>query len=280
MTNVDKVVTLINDGAPIAGAAVGGAVGFVTGGPGGAALGGALGAALAHGVEETAERVLSRREKIRVGAAASYAIDFVRDRLLAGDLPREDGFFDNFEFGTSPAAEIFDGVLSKAKGDYEERKARFYGKFFSNVAFDSSCSRSEANYFLHLLDRLTYSQLVIVSLFAGSSRFSQLPDHSYENKNMNPELSQTLLATFELSQLGLVKLWISGRDDVAEALLDLGDIRPRDMRLSLSGKRLHELAGPGLISERELDGLADTFASSERSSGTTVLTEISKLRNR
>lgn len=279
MNNVEKVLDLIKNGAPIAGAAVGGALGFVTGGPGGAALGGALGAALAHGVEETADRALSQREKVRVGATASYAMDFVRERLEVGDVPREDGFFDNFEFGTSTADEILDGVLLRAKGDHEERKARFYGKFFSNIAFDSGCSRSEANYFLHLLDRLTYSQLVIVSLFVGPYRFLQLPDDSYENKNMNPELSQTLLATFELSQMGLVKLWVTAKDGEAEALLDMGDIRPKDMGLSLSGKRLFELASLELIPESELDRLADTFASSERSDGA-LLTEISKLRNK
>ena len=279
MSNVDKVLDLIKNGAPIAGAAVGGAVGFVTGGLGGAALGGALGAALAHGVGETADRALSAREKVRVGATASYAMDFVRERLEAGDVPREDGFFDNFEFGTSTADEIFDGVLLQAKGDHEERKARFYGKFFSNIAFDSGCSRAEANHFLHLLDRLTYTQLVILSLFVAPSRFLQLPDDSYENKRMNQELSQTLLATFELSQMGLLKLWVARREDGAEALLDMGDIRPKDMGLSLSGKRLFELASLELIPELELKRLADTFASSERSAGS-ALTEISKLRNK
>ncbi len=157
--NVDMVVALIKDGAPIAGAAAGGALGFILGGPGGAAVGGAIGASLTKVTEDMAMRALSYRERIRVGAAASFAMDFIRERLAAGDLPREDRFFENFEYGASTADEIFDGVLVKARNDHEERKARHYGKFFSNVAFDEKCSRSEANYLLHLLDRLTFRNL-------------------------------------------------------------------------------------------------------------------------
>src|SRR6266536_4290886 len=155
MDNVERALSLIKKGAPIAGAAVGSAIGFMTGNAGGAAFGGGLGATLATVIEDTAARVLSRREQIRVGGTAAYAIAFIRERLDAGDVQREDGIFENQEFGASAADEILDGVLLKAKAGHEERKARFYGKFFSNVAFDSSCSRSEANYHLHLLDRLT-----------------------------------------------------------------------------------------------------------------------------
>lgn len=276
MDNAEKVVSLIKKGAPIAGAAIGGALGFATGGPGGAAFGGGLGATLASVIEDTAERALSAREKVRVGATASYAINFVRERLSAGEVPREDGFFGDYEFGASAADEIFDGVLLKAKGDHEERKARYYGKFFSNVAFEQSCSRSEANYYLHLLDRLTYSQLMILAVVAEPGRFPQLPPDSYENKNVHEELLQTLLATFELSQIGLVKLWLAGTKD-AEALLDLGEIRPKDLGLSLSGQRLFRLAGLELMAEQELRTVADIFASAGVGA---ALTEVSYLRNK
>jgi len=276
--NPEKILAFLKNSAPIAGGAVGGAIGFVTGGPAGAALGGALGAALTHGVEEAAQRALSHREKIRVGAAASYAIDFIRERVEHGDKPRDDKFFENFEDGPSMAEEIFDGVLQKAKGDHEERKARFYGKFDSNVAFDVSCSRSEANYVLNVLERLTYGQLVILSLFAEPSRFAQLPADSYENKKIDPELSNTLLATFELSQIGLIKLWVDGKEGDAEALLDMGDIRPKHLGLSISGKRLFELAGLDLIPSKELAELAGVFASSAANAA--ALIEVSKLRGR
>ncbi len=79
--------------------------------------------------------------------------------------------------------------------------------------------------------------------------------------------------------MGLVKLWLSQEDQRAEALLDLGEIRPRSMGLSLSDKRLFALAGLDLISEKEKGDMAGIFASAEKNSGT-VLTEVSALRNK
>src|ERR1022692_634259 len=111
----EKVFGLIKHGGAIASSATGSILGLLTGGPIGAVLGGAVGAALDSVIDELAERELSRREKVRVGGTAAYAIDFVRERLKRGDVPREDGFFVKGESGSSPAEEIFDGVLVKAK---------------------------------------------------------------------------------------------------------------------------------------------------------------------
>jgi hypothetical protein len=276
-SSVEKALKLIKDGGPIAGAAVGGAIGVIAGGPATGALGGALGATMGKVVEDAAGRALSRRERVRVGATAWYAFDFTRERLDAGERVREDGFFENLQFGASVAEEIFDGVLQKSKSDHEERKARHYGKFFSNLAFDTTCSRDESNYFLHLLERLTYSQLIIIALFGAPADFP-LPDEAYENKRVDPVLSQTLLATFELTQLGLLKHWQNGGDK-AQAVLDMGDITARHVGLSISGKRLFDLAGLSLVPVKERTELAEVFSSSDRAGGI-LLTEISKLRGR
>src|SRR6266550_196632 len=132
----EKVLTLIKHGGVIGGAATGSVLGFLAGGPIGAAIGGAVGATLQTVTTESVNRELSRREEMRVGGTASYAIDFIHERLQRGDRPREDKFFVKEKSGTSPAEEIFEGVLLKAKGDHEEQKARFYGVLFANVAFD------------------------------------------------------------------------------------------------------------------------------------------------
>jgi hypothetical protein len=166
----EKVLTLIKQGGVIGGATTGSVLGFLSGGPIGAAIGGAGGAVVQSVTTELVDRELSRREKMRIGGTASYAIDFIHERLKRGDRPREDRFFVKEESGRSPAEEIFEGVLLKAKGDHEERKARFYGALFANVAFDANCSQSEANYLLHVMDGLTFLQLAIVSLFSDASR--------------------------------------------------------------------------------------------------------------
>src|SRR5690349_15987772 len=72
-------------------------------------------------------------------------------------------FFQHDSTGRSPAEEIVEGVLLKMKNEHEERKARFYGQLFTNVSFDPNCSPAEANYLLHVMDRVTFLQLSLVS---------------------------------------------------------------------------------------------------------------------
>jgi len=78
--------------------------------------------------------------------------------------------------------------------------------------------------------------------------------------------------------MGLLKLWLTGTEH-AEALLDLGDIRPKDLGLSSPGKRLFSLTGLALIAEAEVRSVADIFALAGGNADA-ALTEVSKLRNK
>jgi hypothetical protein len=258
-----KVAALIKHGGSIGGAATGAAIGFLAGGPIGAAIGGAIGAAVQGAASDMADRELSCREAMRVGATMSYAIEFIRERIDAGDHPREDGFFQPDDSKRSPAEEIFEGVLLKAKTDHEERKARFYGQLFTNVAFEPNCSRAEANHLLHLMDSLTFLQLCLVSLFSDPERYPQLPTGGYDGKTLSLDLVSTLAACFELSQNGIIKLWKRGAEN-GEVVLDPTDIRPSDMVLSPIGKRLFDLAGLHAIGEsKALDELVTLLCGGE-----------------
>lgn len=267
----ERVLGLIKHGSGIAGAATGSVLGFLAGGPIGAALAGAVGAAVETVTTEIVNRTLSRREEMRVGGTASYAIEFIHARLEQGEQPREDKFFVQESSGRSPAEEIFEGVLLKAKGDHEERKARFYGALFANVAFDAGCSESEANYLLHVMDGLTFLQLSIVSLFSDASRFPQLPAEDYQEKAIAFDLLNALSAIFELYQIGVVRLRKPGEES-GEVILDLAEIRPAHMTLSASGKRLFVLAGLAAIGESsDLRTLADLLASKSSAAEAVVL---------
>jgi hypothetical protein len=275
----DKILTLIKHGGAIGGATTGSVLGFLAGGPIGAAIGGAIGATLQTVATEIVNRELSHREEMRVGGTASYAIDFIHDRLKRGDRPREDTFFVKESSGNSPAEEIFEGVLLKAKGDHEERKARFYGLLFANVSFDADCSQSEANYLLHLMDGLTFLQLALVSLFSDPASFPQLPATDYQERPVDYELLNALAATFELYQNGILRLRKPG-DESGEVILDIGEIRPAHMTLSATGKRLFELAGLAAIGESsDLQTLADLLAK-ESSGADAVILGKDALRNK
>ncbi len=162
--DVGKAKRLIYAGGDIAGPAVGSAVGFLVGGPGGAALGGALGGLASRVVHDMANRLLSTREEIRVGAAAFYAIDGIMERLRSGCEPRQDGFFAAKEQGRPDAEEVFEGVLLKAKNEHEEKKVRILGSIFANTAFFTGFSAGEANHLLRIAENLTYRKMCILSL--------------------------------------------------------------------------------------------------------------------
>lgn len=276
----EKILKLIKHGGAIGGAATGSVLGFLAGGPIGAAIGGAVGATMETVATEIVNRELSSREAVRVGATASYAIEFIHERLEQGDCVREDKFFVKEQSGRSPAEEIFEGVLLKAKSDHEERKGRFYGVMFSNVAFDATCSKAEANYLLYLMDSLTFLQLTLISLFSDAGRFPNLPTESYEGKRISFELLSALSATFDLFQRGIVKLWRRG-DDGASVVFDPVELLPAHMVLSPTGKRLFELAGLGAIADSDdIRKLADLFAEAPRVNDGVALSEAAALRNK
>jgi len=56
-------------------------------------------------------------------------------------------------------------MLLKAQREHEERKLRYIGQFFGNIAFDRYCSAAQSNCLLNLIARLTYQQLVMIRTF-------------------------------------------------------------------------------------------------------------------
>ena len=160
----DKVKSLLSKGSQITGASAGGTAGFLLGGPVGAALGGPLGLVFTNILSEMANRVLSNREEIRVGATARFALTKIKSRIKCGNKLRNDGFFEEKKKGRTDAEEIFEGVLLKAKNEHEEKKTKILGNIFANVAFFPSFSVGEANHLLRIAENLTYREMCILSL--------------------------------------------------------------------------------------------------------------------
>ena len=250
--NEDKVKQLIETGTEIAGAAVGGALGFLAGGPLVAAGVGALGVVIAKSTEkliiEVANRHLSHREEIRVGATAAFALSTIRDRLEEGDKPRNDGFFTTETGEPSSAEEIFEGILLKSKNEHEEKKIRLLGNFFANLAFLPEISAAEANYLLKIAEGLTYRQMCLLMLFyikpdMDVSPFRKL-DYSDSEQSINPELITLLQEIMDMYNHGLlVRREDNGSGSMA--LLGWSDIAPDLMMLTLIGGHLAILLGTG-----------------------------------
>ncbi len=257
-----KIDSLIETGSEMAGAAVCGAVGFLAGGLGGAAAGGPLGVIIAKSAKKVlsdiSNRYLSKREEIRVGATAAFALEKIKICLEAGKSPRNDGFF-NASGKRSEADEVFEGVLLKSKNEHEEKKAKILGNIFANIAFTPGFSVGEANHLLQLAGSMTYRKMTILALFNKKELFPEnyrLKEDSYRGfkGEILYETISVLQEIFELYNLGFA--YCSNKEKTGgEALLGWHDAAPSRMRLTPLGQRYFDIMGLNDVEDKDIQPL-------------------------
>ncbi len=254
-TDEDKVRSLISMGSDITGAAAGGIIGFLTGGPAGAAVGGPLGVLIRRALSDITNRVLSTREKIRVGATAQFAITKIKERLNSGDKLRSDGFFEEKQKGRSDAEEIFEGVLLKAKNEHEEKKTRIIGNIFVNTAFSGDFSAGEANHLLRIAENLTYRQMCILSLIKRKNKIKGIKlreeEYGYEldYERMSKETISSLQEAFDMSSAGLITRKSQSEDIIV--MTEWNDIAPNWLELTQMGESYYQVMGLDDIPEED-----------------------------
>ncbi len=253
----DKIKSLISMGGEITGPAAGSAIGFLVGGPGGAAVGGLSGVIISRGLSDITGRLLSKREKVRVGATATYAITKVKARLDSGDELRNDGFFQDKGKGRTDAEEIFEGVLLKAKNEHEEKKARILGNIFANTAFFPGFSVGEANHLLRIADNLTYRKMCILSLIKRKDEIEGIKlrqdyyGYELDYEKMSYETISLLQEAFDIRGDGLIVC----KDEFGEgiiAMTEWNDICPNTLELTQMGERYYQVMGLDDISEEDV----------------------------
>jgi len=247
--DIEKTKSLISTGAEIAGAAVAGAIGFFAAGPAGAAGAGTLGVIVAKAgaklLGDIAERTLSDREKVRVGAAAAIAFDKIEKNSQAGQELRIDGFFEAKDGERSKAEEVLEGTLRRAREEYEEKKIALLGNFYANMAYSPGVSVEEANYYLRLFDSLTYRQLCVVCLIFmkphhGDFQNLRTTDYRTNNQNMSANTVILLQEILGLYNLGFICCKTTSSEGYS-ALLGWHDVIPAGMELTGLGERFRKL---------------------------------------
>jgi hypothetical protein len=249
----EKVKHLLSAGGEIAGGAVGGVLGFLAAGPGGAAAGGALGAVIPI-LSDIASRTLSRREEVRVGAVAAFALERIKTRLDNGDKPRDDGFFSEKQGKRSDAEEIFEGVLLKAKNEYQEKKSKILGNIFANTAFANGFSLGEANRLLQITEDLTYRQICILALVERKSTLQEirLRTRPYDGK-VSAETASILQEIYDMYNRGLLSSEGGGY------YLNWSEPVPGRLILTVPGKRYYIIMGLADIPVDDLVILASSL---------------------
>lgn len=201
-------------------------------------LGGA-GVALTHILRVTAkevkERLLGKREELRIGATYIFAADKINRNIENGRQIRQDGFFQEQSNARAQAEEILEGVLLTAQREHQEKKIRFYGNLYANIAFDPTVDRSHANYLIRLLDRLSFRQLCWIAQIQSGYSFTYIQDV--------PEQADIINELNELAAMGIIKMEMQEGGKFA----DYSD--------RLYGARVYDLFGLEDIEKGELQAL-------------------------
>lgn len=251
--NIENVISL---GADIAGNVISTSIGFLLAGPPGALIAAASGPVLSEAIKngclEIKDRYLAPREKIRIGAAAAFAISEIKSNLEGGKKIRNDDFFKKDFSNRSKAEEIFEGVLIKSKNDHEEKKIKYYGNLFANIAFYQHIDIGTANSFLTIAERLTYQQIVLLTIF-GRKLNSNLRQKNYIGEDIPANLMPLINETLQLCQLNLVY----SKNNVA--ILAMGNIMPAYLELSLLGNNLYKLMDLAQVPLEDIEHVAALF---------------------
>jgi hypothetical protein len=213
-------------------------------------------------VGDVAARQLSHREQVRTGAAAAIAVNGIWEHLLNNETPRDDDFFEPREGGDrSPAEEILEGVLLKSKNEFEEKKVRFLGNFYANLAFSPGVSVGEAIHLLSIAESFTYRQICILAfvqrLEASDAIRNSLRPVDYRKTKLlkiHADLLCLLQEVYELDRMSIVRC-INEAKSGFDFLMGWTDVTPANLMLHPLGERLATLLDVNQVDQADVDSV-------------------------
>lgn len=219
------------------------ALGVVSSVSSGAEAGAVIGAAtgLMSVAAEMLSRTLSQNENRRVRNVATLAIEEFSIRIKEGLRPREDGFFD-FDINTRRSgAEIFEGVLQIARGEYEENKLPYLAYLYVSIAFTDSVSRGEANRLICQLESVTYRKICILTAISQKSDVGLAwRPNCFNLSPGSDEFAGLMQDCFELETQGLVQE--NCDQSPSNGMHSWAFVVPAHLDLTLHGKKLIDFA--------------------------------------
>lgn len=111
------------------------------------------------------DRMLSANQKNRIEKVLEDAINKIASRLGKNDIPyNEEGFWTEDSNRVSDAKVVLEGILLKARDEYEEKKLPYYSNLIAQMAFDPSWSYQRLNAMIRMFEQLSYRQLQLMAL--------------------------------------------------------------------------------------------------------------------
>ena len=244
-----KEKALFKLGSELVGGATGGVIGFSIAGPIGAMIGGVVSPL----ITEFAIRLLSSRQKARVGATLIYAKQTIEQRIKEGKQPNPEFFKDKNGDGRPDVEEIWEGTLLNAQQEYEERKVPYYANLMANIAFESNFDKARANFLLKLAKNLSYRQLCLIAIFGGNIKNSlRETDYRGSAGSITQHLASMLHEILEMYNYGIVNI-------PNDSLLGVTDVAPRKMQVQGAGVELGRLMELNKIPAEDLDEVASAL---------------------
>ncbi|PFH86467.1 hypothetical protein [Bacillus sp. AFS088145] len=105
--------------------------------------------------------------------ATTYILEEIAYRLEKNDEIRSDGFFEGTDVNRSSAEQIFQGTLNKCKNEFIDKKVRIISNIFVNAVFNDEASLVELENILNVVEKLTYQQICLLSIFARKEEFTE-----------------------------------------------------------------------------------------------------------
>lgn len=153
-------------------------------------------------IADTLDRNMSRQEVIRTNKAYVYFVEKLERNLNQGFQIRNDDFFRSPVGHRKPAEELFEGMLVKARNQYEEAKVEFFSNLYANGCVDPDLSPQMISLFILILDRLSFNHLDLLNRFEILGKESLWQDNDiYRLQKENPLL---LTCIEELKNLNLI----------------------------------------------------------------------------
>lgn len=260
----DGIEKWISTGSEITGASMGGLIGLTVAGPAGAILAGAGGVVITKILEklgiEISDRVLGKREEVRVGALFTYSIAKIKENLDNGRHLREDSFFDENISQRSDAEEVYEGLILAVQKEHEEKKIEYMGKMIGNIAFREDIDKAFANLLIKRASNLSYRQICLIKIFYDNAMALNINEDgiglrksNYREQEISKELIPVLYEIFELCNEELI---VNGKHLVNGLI----DIVPSEFKPQGLGVLLYDLFELKTMSEAETSKIKELLS--------------------
>jgi hypothetical protein len=200
------------------------------------------------------DRSLSKRERLRVDGAISFAARKAYQNIMNGKEVRSDDFFQPQQGTRPPSEEIAEAVALAVQREAEERKVRHIGFILGNLAFEPNIDRVAGNFFVRLAEDLSYTQMQLLSLVGRKSE-AALPSEA----KRPPMISwKAASVSRQLADLGFAGKELMLPEQRGPGLPTNISV-PADQQLTGFGENLVTLMDLNIIPIEELRGVATSL---------------------